>query len=791
MNTSNIAQINQEAVLGTLPRGETFGINADAAFFDILSNSLYSNPYLAVVRETITNALDATDEAKVTKPVEVTLKDGVFRVKDYGLGIPHEKMHEIYCTYGNTTKQDKLSTGGFGLGCKSPFALVNTFTVSNCYQGICKTYILKKDKGIPKIISIEQEQQDTNTGLTVTIPIPENKEDYLRKNIEYFLWYSGAKVIFNENEIKTPNYTNYGLYFVKESYYFYAITNIGTHTPYIFLRCGYNFYPVNILYPPLRDYLTKIRENSLKLFENYYSNKLTLVINVPINSIDITPNREELRYTDKTKETLNKYINEEIDKFNELNCSSWFKAYKTDRLACFAKGDTILRSLEENNCFTSKDVSVLCKGTNEEETGLALLSAIATSSLFTNGERYYAKYYVDNHKELKRYYEMDTNTYITGQTKANLFLLPFKEILKKEKISVYWFGKKKYEVNSDYNFFSENKHYYRDSQEYLYPLYKIVIISNYSINNQRDYLDTLREKNLPITYPTLIDNSFKLQLKSYKKALTIKKELEENNWYVINLIKEEIKTTKSNPTIPLKEKLKKIKDKNQCYYYNASIMENTFDRLWYSCSDMSSCYINSAYLSGTIHYLSRINKYKGIKMINSRQVNTFQNFNIRSMDEVLEKDVKDILQQDQEVLLTYSLLEACKYHIRGYDVHTALTKLLWFVIQNEHLCERYNVPKLNEEQLNKLCLVNSLCQHNNALYSKIKNILKTDGRVAKLLTNLDELFSCSNQFTYVLGWVYHLIWDGKIKEISKENRNYTLVINVLDSLFLIKGKDNA
>ena len=84
-----------------------FGISNDAAFFQILSSTLYSDQRLAVAREVLCNAWDAHIRAGITdKPIEVTITDF---------------MGPLYGTYGGTDKNNNgLETGGFGLGCKAP-----------------------------------------------------------------------------------------------------------------------------------------------------------------------------------------------------------------------------------------------------------------------------------------------------------------------------------------------------------------------------------------------------------------------------------------------------------------------------------------------------------------------------------------------------------------------------------------------------------------------------------------------------------------------------------------------
>ena len=108
-----------------------FGISNSAEFFNILSSSLYTDQILAVVREVICNAWDAHIEAGMTHvPIKITTTQDEFIVQDFGHGIPKDKIGEIYGVYGKSSKKDNGEvTGGFGLGCKSPFAYTDHFEV--------------------------------------------------------------------------------------------------------------------------------------------------------------------------------------------------------------------------------------------------------------------------------------------------------------------------------------------------------------------------------------------------------------------------------------------------------------------------------------------------------------------------------------------------------------------------------------------------------------------------------------------------------------------------------------
>jgi sensor histidine kinase regulating citrate/malate metabolism len=111
-----------------------FTIAANASMFRILSDGLYSNKIKAVIREVSCNAYDANvDAGNGDVPIVVHLPNDLepfFSIKDSGPGLNPEQMVDIYTQYGNSTKTDNNNAiGCLGLGSKSPFSYIDSFTV--------------------------------------------------------------------------------------------------------------------------------------------------------------------------------------------------------------------------------------------------------------------------------------------------------------------------------------------------------------------------------------------------------------------------------------------------------------------------------------------------------------------------------------------------------------------------------------------------------------------------------------------------------------------------------------
>lgn len=163
------------AVLGN-QESVSMGVSDDAALMHIFSATLYTYPRLATVREIMCNAWDAHINAGITdRPIEVTVADNKVTVRDFGYGIHHDKIGQIYGTYGASTKRDDSTvTGGFGLGSKAPFAYTDNFEVISHHVGTKTIYRVSKssmEKGgkpsINKIVSMPT----TETGIQVSFSL--------------------------------------------------------------------------------------------------------------------------------------------------------------------------------------------------------------------------------------------------------------------------------------------------------------------------------------------------------------------------------------------------------------------------------------------------------------------------------------------------------------------------------------------------------------------------------------------------------------------------------------------
>ena len=117
---------------------KNFTINASSKAFKILSSGLYQNKIRAIVRELSTNALDAHIEAKNSDPFVVHLPtsfEPFFSIQDFGTGLSEEDVLNLYTSYFSSTKTSSDDyIGALGLGSKSPFSYVDSFTIQSIFE---------------------------------------------------------------------------------------------------------------------------------------------------------------------------------------------------------------------------------------------------------------------------------------------------------------------------------------------------------------------------------------------------------------------------------------------------------------------------------------------------------------------------------------------------------------------------------------------------------------------------------------------------------------------------------
>ena len=165
------------AVLSNVGEIGEFRIRNSAKAFNILSSGLYANKIRAIIRELSCNAVDshvAAGQAEV--PFEVHLPSTFepwFSVRDFGTGLNHAQVTNIYTTYFESTKTDSNAfIGALGLGSKSPFSYTDNFTVTAVQAGVKNIYsAFINEQGVPSVALMETINTDEANGVEVKFSV--------------------------------------------------------------------------------------------------------------------------------------------------------------------------------------------------------------------------------------------------------------------------------------------------------------------------------------------------------------------------------------------------------------------------------------------------------------------------------------------------------------------------------------------------------------------------------------------------------------------------------------------
>ena len=323
-----------------------FGISNNAEFFHILSSTLYTNQELAVVREVLCNAWDAHIEAGCTdKAVIISTKDGKFSVQDFGHGIHKDKIGPIYGTYGASTKKnDGGQTGGFGLGCKAPFAYTDHFEVISCHDGIKTIYSMSKSSaevgGKPGIIPIASFPT-AESGITVSLAFKQASGRYTFENyIKHITRNGEMKVELNGQLLEVHSFSSMTEDFLVTK----QLNQDHQSNERIYVRYGNVVYPV----PENGAYTGNYRyiEHYLEQLQQSYSSRYSIVFQAPAHSIGVTPSRESLSMQEHTIKTLTQLLDNFVDRLKrtkEKKALSLAKQY-VERAIADGKTGLVLRS---------------------------------------------------------------------------------------------------------------------------------------------------------------------------------------------------------------------------------------------------------------------------------------------------------------------------------------------------------------------------------------------------------------------------------------------------------------
>ncbi|WP_292976281.1 ATP-binding protein [Mycobacterium sp.] len=135
--------------------------------------NLYADRRLAVVREYVSNAVDATRAAGRVEPVAVTTPTMIepsLVVTDQGTGMSLEEVEATFLAFAASSKRDSNDLiGGLGVGAKSAWALAESFLVDTVKAG--RRTMVRAARNLEHQVLLAGEPSELPDGTTICVPV--------------------------------------------------------------------------------------------------------------------------------------------------------------------------------------------------------------------------------------------------------------------------------------------------------------------------------------------------------------------------------------------------------------------------------------------------------------------------------------------------------------------------------------------------------------------------------------------------------------------------------------------
>lgn len=311
-----IITTEKETILGNGSKSKAFSITASPKVFKILSSDLYTNKIRAVVRELITNMIDA--HALNGNPEKFIIQvpgrlDPRFVCRDFGPGMSDfdiqgdDNSPGLYNSYFSSSKAESNDfIGGFGLGSKSPFSYTDTFSITSYHKGEIRGYVAYMDGDGPQIkpTFVKEMGPDDKTGIEIVVPVEEKDFRNFAYEVSYIMRPFKDLAIINGLDREIDYFPDF------DDYYGVNPERYWPDRGGLYAIYGGIVYPIDGV----------IRDRNWLSIRNEVN-----YIKFPMGSLDIAPSREALSLDDRTrkniiervKELNEKAFNEDVKRFKE------------------------------------------------------------------------------------------------------------------------------------------------------------------------------------------------------------------------------------------------------------------------------------------------------------------------------------------------------------------------------------------------------------------------------------------------------------------------------------------
>lgn len=290
----------------------------------ILSSNLYSNPIGSLIREYVSNAVDSHKEAGVEEPVIVSLyldseKDFWFSVRDFGVGISPERFNEVFINLASSTKRESNEyLGMWGLGRLSGLSYSDSVTITSNYNGTAATYLMYKDGTDINIDELYSEETNEGNGVEIKIKLKNSYKDaysFITELPKQLLFFDSVYFDIDEEILGILDSRLYYTYSSGEAKDIYRqLKNLKIKRYKTFCvssyretkNYGYQIVLGNVQY--------KLDESKV----NCELPPLGIFPMFQVGELEVTPNREEIQYSDKNIKVINDRIYEVLEETDEV-----------------------------------------------------------------------------------------------------------------------------------------------------------------------------------------------------------------------------------------------------------------------------------------------------------------------------------------------------------------------------------------------------------------------------------------------------------------------------------------
>jgi len=317
-----------------------FNIAQTSKMFKILSDSLYSDKIMAVIRELSTNANDSHISAHNEDPFKVTLPTNAnpsFTIRDFGTGLSQQDMENLYTTYGASSKNDSNDfTGCLGLGSKSPFAYTKCFSATSYFNGSQYTYIASIDEtGVPSLNLLNSNETSEPNGIEISFAVKTYDFNEFQEKAKRVFHYFKNKptVLGGDSTFKNHAYSSNNVVLSGNGWKVCKLSTDGDHFPSInrHIKDGIIAIMGNIAYPvdynqfsgqgkqeDVPDHIQKWNRAFNKADIDGWKNFLSEILNAnlylelefKIGDLEMDVSREGLQYTKDVIKVLRKTTKE-------------------------------------------------------------------------------------------------------------------------------------------------------------------------------------------------------------------------------------------------------------------------------------------------------------------------------------------------------------------------------------------------------------------------------------------------------------------------------------------------